>query len=289
LFLSPGFNVPAFKTPTFHVPSWRQCRVIATIHDLIHVRFAAERTAAKLAYYRWIQRPVIRRAPITLTVSEFSRRQIIEWYGVPETRVVCVGNGVSDEFFESGPSASFSRPFFLYVGNTKPHKNTGVLLDATRNLIRDHDIALVMVMKSNETIEKQIDIRGLQSHVTLISGLSDHELATWYRGAIGLVMPSLYEGFGLPVVEAMACGCPVIGSDRTSIPEVMDNAGILFRAEDSSHLEECMRALLDDTSVRADLKLKGTRRAPEFRWDAVANRVQNAISQYLPSKRFPAA
>src|SRR6056297_954459 len=93
-FFSPGFNVPV----------WATCRVICTVHDLIHVRYPQCRSSVTLAYYRWLQRPVVRRSPLTLTVSEFSRQQIIQWYGVDEDRVVCVGNGVSEEFHLAGPA-----------------------------------------------------------------------------------------------------------------------------------------------------------------------------------------
>ena len=99
LFFSPGFNVPA----------WSKCPSICTVHDLIHVHYAHQRSSLTLAYYRMIQRPIVRRSPLTLTVSEFSRQQIIEWYNVPEERVVCVGNGVSNDFT---PEGGIGTPFF---------------------------------------------------------------------------------------------------------------------------------------------------------------------------------
>lgn len=271
-FLSPGFNVPL----------WSRCQVIATIHDLIHVHFPMERTSAKLAYYRWIQRRMIRNAPVTLTVSEFSRRQIVEWYGVPEGRVVSVGNGVSEAFYQTTEPKQLARPYFLYVGNSKPHKNLGVLLDAMKRLSADHDVELVMVMHPDRSLQSEVVRRGLEGRLTIRGGMDDWELASWYRGAVALVLPSLYEGFGLPIVEAMASGCPVIGSDRTAIPEVIGNAGLIFNACDPSELECRMRQLLSDESLRGWLCGIGRLRADKFRWDSVASRIRNAISNFTP-------
>lgn len=270
-FFSPGFNVPL--NPNYPV--------VVTIHDLIHIHYAKERSALKSAYYRLIQRPIVRRSPIILTVSEFSRQEIMRWYGVPEGRVVCVGNGVSKKFHEHGDSYPADHPFFLYVGNAKPHKNLKTLLAAMASVVGEHDVRLTLVTDPNAELRKQILAAGLERRVTFATGLDDEQLASLYRAAIALVLPSHYEGFGLPLVEAMACGCPVIGSNCTSIPEVLGGAGELFDPNRPAALADKMRALIGDTDLRDQLRRKGLSRATVFSWDRVAAKVRETLAPHL--------
>lgn len=265
-------------TPGFNVAAWSGCKIATTIHDLIHVHFADEASAVKLAYYRYVQRPVVRRSPVTLTVSEYSRQQIIDWYGVPESRVVVVGNGVSEEFSEQGDAHQSATPYFLYVGNAKPHKNVGSLLRAFAMVAAAGDVKLKLVTRPNATLRKQISEMAADSCVEFCPGLDDTTLATLYRGATGLVLPSHFEGFGLPLVEAMACGCPVIASNRTSIPEVLGNAGILFEPDDAEQLADAMKQMIQHQSLRETMIRRGLVRAREFRWDNVAGKVQAALA-----------
>ena len=168
-------------------------------------------------------------------------------------------------------------PFFLYVGNLRPHKNTDVLLSAM-NLI-DADATLIMVLKPDKEIHRKIDLLNLTGRVRFVSGLSDQELAQYYRAATALILPSHFEGFGLPLVEAMACGCPVIASNRTSIPEVVGDAGVLFDPEDVEELTDAMTHALggeDDTGVLVE---RGLKRAEHFQWKEVAHRVKEAIDE----------
>lgn len=264
---SPGFNVP-LRPP---------CPVVVTIHDLIHVHFAAESSRLKTAYYRYIQRPIVRRSPITLTVSEFSRQQIIDWYDVPEERVVSVGNGVSDAFKSEGSKVYSDQPYFLYVGNAKPHKNVGTLLAATALLRRVHDVRCKLITNATRRLREQIASFSLQDHVDVIGHVDDRVLAEYYRGAIGLVLPSRFEGFGLPLVEAMACGCPVIASNRTSIPEVVGSAGVLFDPDDCEALVASMSDLLEKQALRQRLISRGLERSQLYRWNTVASRVRIAL------------
>jgi len=270
-----------YFTPGFNVPAWVRAPVVTTIHDLIHVHFARERTRFKQAYYRWVQRPVVRDSPLTLTVSQYSRREIADWYDVPETQVVCVGNGVSDEFTPNGTVYESPRPYVLYVGNCKPHKNVPALLRAMQVVCQVREVELLMVCSADQALRAQIDEQGLTDRVRTVSGVSDETLATYYRGATALVLPSHYEGFGLPLVEAMACGCPAMGANRTSIPEVIGDAGVLFDPDDVEDLAGRLMELLDDRPQREQLRQRGLERAKSFSWDKVAARVRSAIAPYI--------
>jgi glycosyltransferase involved in cell wall biosynthesis len=271
LFISPGFNVPI----------WSRCPVVATVHDLIHVRHKGEQTLAKSLYYRFLQRPVVRRSPVTLTVSEFSKSQILDWYDLPEWKVVSVQNGISNAFRKDGPTRSVDDPYFVYVGNTKPHKNLPALLDAFSSIAKTTRARLLMVVKSDPWLQHQLQERGLNERVDLVSGIDDETLATYYRGAVATILPSYFEGFGLPLVEAMACGCPVVGANVTSIPEVVGSAGILFSPENPSELAAIMMELLTDTHRCHQLSNQGITRAQDFSWDRVAESTFHAIKPLL--------
>jgi glycosyltransferase involved in cell wall biosynthesis len=271
-FFSPGFNVPLRSA----------CPVVVTIHDLIHVHFAAERSPWKTAYYRLLQRPIVRQSPLTLTVSEYSRQQIVQWYDVPEDRVVCVGNGISDEFIPTGSSIDSEQPYFLYVGNVKPHKNVGALLTAFSRLNQTHDIRCKLVSPATRWLDGEIAKRHLQGAIDVVRDIDDKSLAEHYRGAVALVLPSHFEGFGLPLAEAMACGCPVVASNRTSIPEVVGPAGILFDPDDADSLSAAMSDVLGDPGLRERMIAQGLVRAQSFRWDAVAERIRVALAAVFP-------
>ena len=178
---------------------------------------------------------------MTLTVSEFSKQQIVDWYGISEDRVVVVGNGVSSEFTDQGAIYDSDVPYFLYVGNAKPHKNLTTLLDAFALVAAKTDCKLILATQSSRSLDKQIAKLPKYTQVEVVSGLSDSSLAQLYRGATALVLPSFYEGFGLPLVEAMACACPVIAADRTSIPEVLAGVGQLFDPQDVDGLAQLMK------------------------------------------------
>ncbi|KAA1262403.1 Glycogen synthase [Rubripirellula obstinata] len=279
LFISPGFNVPI----------WSRCPVVATVHDLIHVQFAGEQTLAKSLYYRFLQRPVIRRSPVTLTVSDFSRQQIVDWYGLAESKVVSVRNGISDAFKPDGPAHITESPYFVYVGNTKSHKNLPALLDAIQSVAKTTNANLLMVVKSDQWLQTQLQERGLTERVEVVSGVDDEKLASFYRGAVATILPSYFEGFGLPLVEAMACGCPVVGANVTSIPEVIGDAGLLFSPDDSAELAEIILGLLKDDQHCQALSCRGLRRAQDFSWDQVASLAYAAISPLLDeASRSPA-
>ena len=276
LFISPGFNVPVGSP----------CQTVATIHDLIHVQFAGEQSLAKSVYYRYLQRPVIRRSPMTLTVSEFSRQQILNWYRLPDSRVVSVGNGISDAFTPDGSKRVSTEPYFVYVGNTKPHKNLPALLDAFETVANSSDASLLMVVKSDHWLKSELEERRLVKRVKVVSGVDDETLASFYRGAVAAILPSHFEGFGLPLVEAMACGCPVLGANVTSIPEVMGEAGISFSPNDPAAISKIMLDLLSNQPLRQQLAEQGLTRAKDFSWDQVAQLAFDAISPILCQKRF---
>ena len=268
LYFSPGFNPPPFGSLPF----------VFTIHDLIHIQLPAEASIAKHIYYRTIVKPACRRARRVLTVSEYSRAQILRWSGVPPDRVVNVGNGVGPPFSPDGPRRQAGGPYALFVGNPRPHKGLPTLLQAFRGL-PDSDLRLVLAGQLGAETARSVQCLGVGHRTEIVDSPTDHELACLYRGALVLVLPSLMEGFGLPALEAMACGTPVIASRAGSLPEVVGDAGVLVDALEPDAIQRVIESVLAAPERRVAMRAKGIERARQFTWDAVAAKVRAVLQE----------
>ncbi len=267
MYFSPGFNPPPPGSAPF----------VFTIHDLIHMQIPAEASLTKHIYYRTVVKPACRRARRVLTVSEYSREQILRWSGVRPDRVVNVGNGVGAPFSPDGPRRQNGRPYILYVGNPRPHKGLPTLLQAFRDL-PDGDVRLVLAGRLGAETAEFVQSLGLGHRTEIVESPDDDELACLYRGALLLAMPSLMEGFGLPALEAMACGTPVIASRAGSLPEVMGDAGALVDPADPNALRREIERVIADPGRRAGMNARGIERARQFTWDDVAARVRSVLA-----------
>lgn len=269
-FFSPGFNAPLGAPCSFSL----------TIHDLIHLEVPEERSKAKRLYYRWVVQPALQHADVVFTVSHYSRRKIAEWSGVPLEKIVVAGNGVSDAFTPNGEAWKWPKPYLLYVGNQKPHKNVqGLIRGYAASQLAD-DVDLLVTGYLTESVAATATRCGVMDKVKALGLVQEADLPGLYRGAFGLVMPSRYEGFGLPVVEAMASGLPVLSSDRTSLPEVGGDAVAYFSPDDMDSLVHGLDSL-QDGALRSRLRRAGLERAKRFRWEDVAARVSRAIAERL--------
>lgn len=293
LFHSPNYMVPfmAFgRTRTLlgvTPPADRGCgRCIATIHDAIPLilRDYAPRAATSrmLWLYRASLRLAIRASAFTITVSEASRNDIASALGLDERAAASlrtIHNGVSERFSpQSGTTAK--RPgdaakVILYVGRLDPYKNVPELVDAFAMLLREtgRPLHLLIVGPDDPRYPEarlHAQYRGIQDRVTFIRGASDAELLAAYRSADLLVNPSRYEGFGLPMVEAMRCGTPVVCTDGGSQPEIAGGAAEIVPAGDEQSLVAAMKRVLFDDDHRAELVRRGLERASAFSWDRTA-------------------
>lgn len=268
-----------YFTPGFNPPLASRSSLVFTIHDLIHVRFPEERDAVKQAYYRAVVRPAARRAAAILTVSDFSKREILDWSGVDERRVVVVGNGVGPEFVPDGPRHSPGFPYLLYVGNRKPHKNVPRLLAAFARSSVSTDVQLLLTGRPDEELAAHATRLGIERRVVFVGDVDDGYLAALYRGAVAVVLPSLYEGFGLPAVEAMASGTPLVASTATAVPETVGNAAAaLFDPFDVDELAAALRRVVDDEALREASRERGLERAKAFTWDRTAALVRAVLA-----------
>ena len=268
VFFSPGFNPPLLCRAPF----------VFTIHDLMQIQSPNVATPAKRLYYRLVVKPACHRAYRVLTVSDYSRAEILSWSGLAENRVVNVGNGVASPFRSEGPCYEPGFPYVLYVGNCRPHKNLPRLLLAFSALDQP-DLRLVLVGNPTSLMTASVLQTGLTGRTEWVSDVSDHQLAAMYRGAELLVLPSLIEGFGLAALEAMACGTPVVLSKTTALPEVAGPAGFYFDPLDVGDMRQALARVLRDRNLRRVMRALGLERARQFSWDKVAARVKAVLEQ----------
>jgi glycosyltransferase involved in cell wall biosynthesis len=267
LYFSPGYNVPLGNP----------CPFAFCIHDLNHMYVKANSSLMKRSYYRILVQPAIRRAVAVLTVSEFSRQIICEWADVDPESVVNVGNGVSEVFRPEGSRFHLEQPYLLHVGNYRPHKNFERTLEAFAASGLASEIVLLCTGAPAAQLCGLIGQLGLAERVHFAGKVTDDELAALYRGALGLVFASCYEGFGLPIVEAMACGTPVLTSSTTAMPEVAGDSAILVDPFDVGAIRDGMKRLVSDTTLRQQLRHGGLLRAKDFSSDATGTKVRNAL------------
>ncbi|MBZ5685913.1 MAG: glycosyltransferase family 4 protein [Acidobacteriia bacterium] len=268
LFFSPGYNSPVGWPGKF----------IFTLHDLNHLRVPDNSSALKRAYYRYVIRPACRKATFVLTVSEYSRREIANWANISEEKIINVRNGVGPPFGANGRRYDPGYPYLLYVGNRKPHKNLPRLLRAYALSGIAKELLLVISGAPDQNTVADVRRLELSDRVIFLPLDSTELLADAYRGATAFLFPSLYEGFGLPPLEAMACAIPVLTSKVCSLPEVVGDAAVLVNPLDVEEIAHGIRLIVNDSALRKRLQDGGPRQANKFSWEETARRTSVVLA-----------
>lgn len=260
---SPGYNAPLFVV----------CPYVFTIHDLNHIDRLENKSFFKDIYYHFVMRRACHKAFRILTVSEFSRKRIIDWAGVEPSRVINVGNGVDESYHPDVQPYAPGYDYLLCVSNRKAHKNEPRVLEAFARADIDPAIHLIFTGLANETLLNLCRHYGVEERVVFVGRIPENDLPSLYRGAVALVFPSLYEGFGLPVIEAMACGTPVLTSNTTSLPEVAGNAALLVDPLSVDEISEGIEQICTNNDLRETLQQKGLLQAAQYSWSKVVDKV----------------
>ena len=270
-----------YFSPAFNPPLWSKAPFIFTIHDLIHIHVPEEKSWIKDIYYRFVIKPALNKARYVITVSEFSRGEIVEWARISSSKVCVVGNGVEPIYRPGGNTHMPGYPYFINVGNHKPHKNIVRLIQSFAHSNIPKDVHLVLTGEPDKLLRKQVADLGLDGRVVFSGFIPEPDLPAYYRGALALLFPSLYEGFGLPIIEAMACGTPVITSKITAMPEVAADAAVLVDPYDCEHIRRAVEEVYYNKGLCSCLKDKGFARAKHFSWEGVVNRMKYILKNEI--------
>jgi len=273
-----------FHSPDFTLPPVRRAATALTVHDLSFMRYPECSSPALWEYLMDAVPRSAARADIILADSECTRRDIVELLRIPEDRVYVIYAGVEPRFTpnldEAAERAALSRyglrkPFILGLGTLQPRKNFARLIRAYHLARQRHHLDHQLVIGGGpgwlyEDIYDTIHALALENEVRLIGFVDDADLPALYRAAAVFAFPSLYEGFGIPVLEAMGCGAPVVASATSSLPEVAGDAALMVDPFDIEALAEALGRLINDAALRDDLRHKGFQRAERFTWQRSA-------------------
>lgn len=275
-------------------PPVSHCPTVVMVHDISYEFFPEFFSPLARKRMQLLIPFSARKSAHVLTVSEYSKKQIVETYGIPEEKVTVTYNGVSDQFHKIDSDTELDNtlqrfalkdePFILAVGNLQPRKNIERLIRVYCQLRKAEKIQqkLVLVGKLDyrgHAIEQQIIDSGMQNHITTTGYVSDDELIALYNRADFFVYPSYYEGFGLPVIEAMACGTAVITSRVSSIPEVGGEAAMYIDPHSDNDLEQQILKIANDANLRNNLIEQGLTQAKKFNWETTAKQTINILEK----------
>jgi glycosyltransferase involved in cell wall biosynthesis len=263
----------------FGQPLRTRLPVVVTVHDLIPFVFPRE--------YPWVRRArllglhLLPKADAVIAVSEATRRDVLRLTRTSPKRITVVPEGISTVFRPAAPGAvaalrarlRIDRPFLLAVGTFDPRKRIALLADVVGQVRRDHDVLLVIAGDQGtfaDTVAKALSDAGITAHARVIGHVSTDDLVGLYSGAACLVFTSAYEGFGLPPLEAMACGTPAVVCDNSSLPEVSGAAAVVVADGDAYGMAEAVRRLLDDPAEHERRRADGLAWASTFTWRRAA-------------------
>jgi len=283
-------GVTLFHAPHYVLPPLVACKSVVTIHDCIHLMFPQYLpNKIALTYARASIGLAARRATRVLTVSESSKRDILRFVDTEPEKIDVIYNAYDERFAVEPREEDVVRvrerfqlqdQFVLYAGNVKPHKNVERLIQAF-HLVRQRGLDHLKLVIIGDEVSRYAALRRavhkhqLHQYVRFLGYVPEETLAVMYRLAGVFVFPSLYEGFGLPPLEAMASGTPVVTSNVSSLPEVAGEAAVLVDPYDPGAIADGIARVLTDERVRNEMRAKGLERARQFSWEASVRRVRD--------------
>ena len=273
--------------PAHVLPLWSPRRTVVTIHDLGYVHYPKAHPAAQRLYLRLATRWNAWRATAVLADSEATRRDIVRYCRIPAAKITVVYLGVGERFRPVTDAALLNQVmaryditplYLLFVGTVQPRKNLARLIDAWARYLAGagsdpSTITLVIAGKRGwltEAIERRAGELGIATRVRFAGYVADDDLPALISGALGYLLPSLYEGFGLPVLEAQACGTPVLAAATSSLPEVGGDAALYVDPHDTASIAAGIARLLEDVDLRARLRAAGLARVAGWTWERTA-------------------
>ena len=281
-----------FFSPDGFIPLGMSVPKVSMFHDIAYLHHPEYlQTRIRKFYDRWVPRYMAYTTHI-ITVSEFSKKEIIEGYHVPADKITVVYNGITDGYkplnevqqAEARRQYTQGRPYFVYLGALHPRKNVLTLVKAFEQFKSNasSDIQLILAGRNawhNNELFEAIEKSPFKKEIHLPGYVPTEQATSLVASAVAMIYPSLYEGFGLPLVEAMACGVPVIASNASSLPEVAGGAALLFEPMDVNQLSLHMQAIASDVSMRNEFIRLGVERSKLFSWDRTAEQIYAVLEK----------
>jgi len=290
----------------FSVPRALPCPYVMTVHDMLeHMARAREQNGFWRSIYFQTTKRVLAGAARIFAVSNFTRNEIEKLFEIPSERIEVVYNAIDERFLRGHASEAdrdliarryqVTYPFLLYAGRISPHKNVVRMIEAfsalKTELERDQtlpDLKLIIIgddLSGNPDLRRTVVRSGVQNDVRFLGFIPIEVLRIFYDEAKVFVFPSLYEGFGLPPLEAMAHGTPVVTSNVSSLPEVVGNAAVLVNPENVFEIMRALHRVLTDQSLRVRMKERGYQQAAKFSWNTSVRRILEAYGQIVHARR----
>ena len=267
---------------TEHLLPWMARASVMTVHDLIFERYPQHHTLANRAFLRVAMPLFVRRADAIIAVSQHTKRDLLEIYGTPPHKVHVIDEGIDEHFRPADEGDirrvkerhSVRRPYLLMVGTLEPRKNHVLAFQALARLKAEGWPHCVVVVGRRgwlfDAVQRQVELLQLTDDVIFAGRVPDADLPALYSGADCFLMPSLYEGFGIPVLEAMACGAPVVCSKASSLPEVAGDAALFIEPMTGDGLAAAVRQVLANPNMADKMRSDGACQASRFRWSRTA-------------------
>jgi len=287
--------------PHFNVPILGMKKFVVVIHDLILLNYPSQRVSTlsplifkiKFFFYKLVIGFALSQSRRIITVSDFTKNDILNNFNISSEKISVIYEGVStlvlpeknhennlhnDMFLRY----NINNQYLLYVGNCYPHKNIEKLIAAFLVFRKNNpNISLILVGKEDyfyKRLKQNIE-KNKSTGIILTGYVSDDELRELYKKALAYVFPSLYEGFGLPPLEAMSCGCPVISSKSSCLPEILENAVLYFDANSEANMVEAMEKIAKNNDLRADLIQKGYQQVIKYSWEKSAKKIEKILRE----------
>jgi glycosyltransferase involved in cell wall biosynthesis len=289
----------------FSIPRALPCPYVMTVHDILeHMSRAREQTGFWRSMHFQLTKRVLRGAARIFAVSNFTKLEIEKLFNIPSGRIEVVHNAIDERLLHGHASAAdrqliveryqVTYPFLLYAGRISPHKNVVRMIEAfsalKTELEKDQvypDLKLIIIgddLSGNPDLRRTVIRSGMQNDVRFLGFVPIEVLRTFYDAAKIFVFPSLYEGFGLPPLEAMAHGTPVVTSNVTSLPEVVGNAAVLVHPENVFEIMRALHRVLMDQPLREKMKERSLRQATKFSWEKSVRRIRDVYQEVLSGK-----
>jgi glycosyltransferase involved in cell wall biosynthesis len=278
--------------PSHVVPLWHPRRTVVTVHDLGYLEYPQAHTRLSRLYLHFSTWFSAHAAGRVIAISEATKRDLVKRYGIKPGKIAVIYHGrdpiftpVTDKGKIENTLARYgiTQPYFIHVGTLQPRKNLGVLVEAWDMLRAGMEQPPMLLLAGKrgwlyESLFESVQSRGLGDLVKFADYVERDDLPALYSGALALTFPSLYEGFGLPALEAMSCGTPVLASTASSVPEVVGDAGILLDPKDAGVWADAVERVMRDDALRTELSRKGLGRAAQFTWERCARQTWSVVS-----------